>query len=230
MNALVPLADILSTLAFAAAAVLALTIKRGKGGVFDAWGRFFLFSALVLYAGVGISNSLEHLGVTAALDTYEDYLELMFVPLIAYTAHQAFMRSLINERSRAYWALTRQHELTLAVVDTVPCGVVIVDDAGRVTFANAAARRILLLSEDPATGGQRSAEWVAADESGEPEPGAAPGRLPAFASVSGTGVIQRVRWPDGEVTVLSVSSTSMLAQGGGPGGSIVAFEVVGVER
>lgn len=232
MNALVPLADIISAVAFAVAAGFALTLARPghrKSSVVDAWFRRFLFAAFALYAAVGVSNSLEHLGVTDVLDTYEDYLELLFVPLFAYTAHQAYMRSVVNERARAFWALNRQHDLTLNVIDTVPCGVVIVDDAGRVTFANAVARRILALSEDAATGEQRPVDWIAADESGQPEPGAEPGRLTGFVAIDGSGVVQRVLWPDGRITVLSVSSTSMLSQSGGPGGSIVAFEVVGAE-
>lgn len=230
MNALVPLADIISTIAFAASAVLVLLARPAKRGVFDTWSRGFLFAAMALYAMVGVSNTLEHLGVTAALDVYEDYMELLFVPLLAYAAHQAYMRSLLNERGRAFWALDRQHEMMLSVIDTVPCGIVIVDDTGRVTFANSAARRILMVSEDASTGTQRPADWVAVDADGSPQGSGEPGRLPAIASVTGSDVTQRILWPDGETTVLSVSSTTMLSQGGAPGGSVVAFEVVGVER
>ena len=68
------------------------------------------------------------------------------------------------------------------------------------------------------------------DAEGEPETGAEPGRLVGFTGPNISDVEQRIRWPDGRVTTLSVSSTAMAARGRSVGGSIVAFEVVAQAR
>lgn len=230
MNALVPMADAVSAVLFLAAAALVIMARPRKDAAIDRWFRMFFAAAMGLYVIVGVSNALEHLGISDAFDVYEDYIEILFVPLILYAAHQAYMRTGLNERLRSYWALSSQYDLTLHVIDTVPCGVVIVDDTGRVTFANARARDQLELSEDPVTGGFRPVDWIALGADGEPEPGVEPGRLSAFAGLTDAEVEQRVRWPDGRTVTLSVSSTSMASRSGGIGGSIVAFEVVAVGR
>lgn len=227
MNAVVPLMDAISAVAFLVAFALAVALPIRKDGPVDRWFVMFLASAMALYVFVGVSNALEHAGVTAVLDAYEDYLELLFVPLVVYAAHQAQVRAVFDERARSFRALGSQHDMTLTVIDTVPCGVIIVDDLGRITFANAAAREELALADDLATGEFKTVDWVAADRAGEPVPGVEPGRLPAFIGSSERGVEQRIRWPDGKVTTLSVSSSGMAARTGGVGGSVVAFEVVG---
>lgn len=226
MNAVVPLVDVVSAVLFLSACVLALAIPVRKDGPVDRWFVAFIASAMALYVFVGVSNALEHAGITDALDVYEDYVELLFVPLVVYAAHQARTCAAFNERSRAYRALGAQHDMTLMVIDTVPCGVVIVDDLGRITFANVAARRELALADDPVTGDFKPVDWVAADTAGDPVRGVEPGRLPAFIGSSERGVEQRIRWPDGEITTLSVSSSGMAARTGGAGGSVVAFEIV----
>lgn len=73
--------DALSTAAFGLAMVFAVGIGREKIGRVS---RSFLLLLLGIYVFVGISNVLEHSGVTVLLDWYEDYAELLFVPFFLF--------------------------------------------------------------------------------------------------------------------------------------------------
>lgn len=222
MNAVVVASDVVTTIAFLVAGVLALTIDLHSPLVSRTVRNVFA-AAMGLYVFVGMSNVLEHAGVTAAFDVYEDFAEILFVPAIAYVTSTMLHNRQLAEREQAARLVQQQNDLLLSIVDTVPGGVVVVGPTGAVTFANEGAERLLGMSSD--TGGSVSItpSWTLVD----PLTGTKTtlSELASGAEVSRKSFI--AQWPDGAQTELILSVTPMAARGGELGGSIIGFESSG---
>lgn len=105
--------------------------------------KYPLLVAVGLLVFVSLSNVLEHAGITTALDAYEDYAEVLFLPLVAYIL---FSRSTVEQLASAEAAreaTRREHALLMNVVDTAPSGVMVANESGSVWFANGEARRFV---------------------------------------------------------------------------------------
>ncbi|MHB1136789.1 MAG: hypothetical protein ACYC1X_08375, partial [Coriobacteriia bacterium] len=105
--------------------------------------KYPLAAAIGLLVFVSLSNVLEHAGITTALDAYEDYAEVLFVPLVAYIL---FNRSTVEQLAAAKSAreaIRREHALLMNVVDTAPAGVMVADQDGGIWFANGEARNFV---------------------------------------------------------------------------------------
>lgn len=109
--------------------------------------RGLLLGALGIYVFTAFSNVLEHGGITAALDPYQDYIEILAFPLVAYALHEARVAGETARRERAERRLQEEHALLSTVMRVSPVGAMIVDAEGRVRFANEAAREMLRLRE-----------------------------------------------------------------------------------
>lgn len=138
----IAIADVISTLAFASALlfVAAIPYKTPKIGKLF---KYTLLAAISLYVFVGVSNVLEHAGITAFLDTYEDFAEVLYVPLVAYVLYSRAAAERLVEAQRDEAAIRREHELLMGVVETTPAGILIADEEGGVIFENELAREIL---------------------------------------------------------------------------------------
>ena len=84
-DAAVEIANVVSMLAFGAALVIVLSIRAEPGDHSSAAPSSRSPRAMGLYVFVRAVQRLEWAGITAALDPYEDYSELLFLPLMAYT-------------------------------------------------------------------------------------------------------------------------------------------------
>ena len=93
--------DIVSCIAFSAAFVAILMVPLGEYGSHARVVRTFFALAIAVYVLVGVSNILEHAGITAALDAYEDYAEVLFVPLVAYALFASSTAMRENDLRRA---------------------------------------------------------------------------------------------------------------------------------
>ncbi|MDP2234775.1 MAG: hypothetical protein Q8K89_14140, partial [Actinomycetota bacterium] len=78
--------DTISILAFLIALGFALDLPVSPGRALELGTKLAMVAIMALYVFVGVSNMLEHAGITTALDLYEDYAEVLFVPLIMYAA------------------------------------------------------------------------------------------------------------------------------------------------
>ncbi len=124
--------DLLSMAAFAAAAVVVL---RGRGD-HDRAPRRLLATALAVYTFVGLSNVLEHAGLTDLFDVYEDYVEIIFLPLIAMYVYAAIGADEIRRRETS-------EERYRTLVEGIDLGVTLVGRDHRVIMANSAQGRML---------------------------------------------------------------------------------------
>lgn len=123
--------------------------------------KYPLLIGLGLLIFVSLSNVLEHTGITAALDEYEDYAEVLFVPLVAYILYSRSSAEQLRLAEEAEREMRREHELLMSVVETTPAGIVVAETGGAVSFANDEARQVLGLTT-PSFPAQPS-ETVAAD-------------------------------------------------------------------
>ncbi|MCX8007178.1 MAG: PAS domain-containing sensor histidine kinase [Coriobacteriia bacterium] len=141
---LVVTADVAALLGFAVAfAMVAALPMRSLDARDSRVVRGLALAALGIYVFAAVSNVLEHGGVTAALDPYEDYIEILVFPLIAYALHQARLAAEVRDRSRAEQALASEHALLSTLMRISPVGAMVVDGDGRIAFANEAAEKIL---------------------------------------------------------------------------------------
>lgn len=140
--------DTVAFLGFAAAFIAAALMPvRGLGAHSAHRIRIILLAALGVYVFTAFSNTLEHGGIAAALDPYEDYVEILAFPLIAYALHAARVAVEAFRREQAEESLANEHALLSTVMRISPVGAMIVDSDGRIILASEAARELLALRE-----------------------------------------------------------------------------------
>ncbi|TDB37958.1 MAG: PAS domain-containing sensor histidine kinase [Actinobacteria bacterium] len=144
--------DVISLISFSAALLLILRARFEEFEPYARVIRVFLVLAISVYAFVAFSNILEHAGITAQLDEYEDYVEILFVPLIAYALYSMQTARRFKETQRAEQLLRAEHGLLTAIVDTSPTGIMLVTSSGSIAFANDTARDTLSLQTIAETG------------------------------------------------------------------------------
>jgi PAS domain-containing protein len=222
MNTVVVASDVISTIAFVVAGLLALFAPFNSPLVTRSV-RVVFVGAMSLYAFVGVSNVLEHAGITAFFDLYEDFAEILFVPALAYVVSTMYLNQQIASQQKAARLMRQQNDLLLNIVDTVPGGILVVGPTGAVTFANEGAERVLGMTSDSGGSVSITPNWTLIDPT--------TGEETTLAQIASGGALARkpldARWPDGTQTELVFSSTPMSTHGGELGGSIVAFEAAG---
>ena len=208
----VTVADVITFVALAGSfGLVILTPARSRG--VGASLKYLLLVAFGLLLFVSISNVLEHAGITAMLDAYEDYAEVLFVPLAAYILYSRSTAEQLVAAEEAERGTRREHTLLMSVVDTTPAGIAVADASGAVLFANDEAERIIALLPEGASA------------SVAPE-GSAPLDL---AAVAAAAPLKAVFYPidhDGARVWISVSATPLPADDVGPARAVVVLEDV----
>jgi two-component system cell cycle sensor histidine kinase/response regulator CckA len=132
------------------------------------------------------------------------------------------------ERKRAEEALHRERDLVSRIMETSPAGIVVVNRAGRVTFANARAEQVLGLARDEIS--QRTYDdpgWHITDYDGNPFPDE---ELP-FRQVMATAqpirnVRHAIEWPDGRRVLLSINAMPLFDEADRVDGMVTTVEDV----
>ena len=222
MNTATVVADTIGLIGFFVVMVLTLSIKSASP-LITRPVRIVFALAMGIYVLVGASNVLEHTGVTPMFDPFEDYQELLFMPGIAWVATTVSLNHQIDVRQQLVHAMSAQNNLLLSIVDTVPGGVVVLDPAGGISFANQGAERILGLRSDTQGTLHLTPSWILRDP--------VTGIAMTLRDIANLGEIVRrpylAEWPDRQSTALTLSATAMASSDGSPGGSVVAFEELG---
>ncbi len=118
--------DTVALVGFTAAIVLTMWSPTIQVGTQGRLVMRFLALAFLVYAFVSASNILEHAGITDALDTYEDYAETLFFPLLTYAFHTANVNERMLEVERSRRRVSEEHRLLAAIIDSSPAGVFVV--------------------------------------------------------------------------------------------------------
>jgi two-component system, cell cycle sensor histidine kinase and response regulator CckA len=130
------------------------------------------------------------------------------------------------ERRRSQESLRHEHNFVSRIMETSPSGIVVTDDAGKITFANRRAGEILRLSQNlPQTSSVLN--WRAADLGGHP----LPGQMSLLKNVLASGepaldICHVLEFPDGQRVVLSTNATALSNPEGRVDGLIVTVEDV----
>lgn len=207
---MVSLVDLVALLGFSGAFILMLLTPVRARSVGSGL-KYPLAAAIGLLVFVSLSNVLEHASITTALDAYEDYAEVLFVPLVAYVL---FSRSTVEQlaaATSAREATRREHALLMNVVDTAPAGVMVADQSGGIWFANGEARQFV-----DATGEGASMKLQE-------------GLRPAVVRAVTTAPIRLTRFPvevDGTERWFSLSATPLVSGESRESQAVVAFQDV----
>lgn len=195
----VAIADIVAVLACCVAVFNAVRIDvhaRAVGrGVKD---MIITIGLLLLF--ISVSNTLEHTGLTGSLDTYEDYAELLFVPLVLGAVYTRVHYQRLDSTRRAEKAIRSEHELLESIVATTPAGIIVADDDGTVRFANDVGERMLAQVRD---GQLDLAAIVRSGESAYPRVSIGSDEDPRYVSVRATALTTGPDEPARAVVVLA---------------------------
>lgn len=126
--------DMVGLVGFIAAAVFSV-MAVGNRGLSRLTGSLMAAAFLVL-AFVMFSNTLEHLGITAAMDPVEDYVEVVFFPLFAYGSYVAGSERQMNLLRSTARAAQAEHDMMMGILDSANVAIVMTDTRGCAGFAN----------------------------------------------------------------------------------------------
>lgn len=218
MDVLVPLADALGLVAFSAALIVAILLPVSEDSPISPASKLCMIAALSVYVFVMFSNVLEHAGITSALDLVEDYAEVLFPVLVLYTLYATHARQRELELRASQRAAKRAQEMVLGIIDAAPAGIVMLDAAGKVTFANETAKSVLDLTEGE-SGGFEHAEWSIIVGS---EPPASDFRA-LVSSAQGRPTPVSVVWPSGWRIEIEMMTEPLVDAMGRTGGVVATF-------
>jgi PAS domain S-box-containing protein len=125
--------DLTSAVAFIAATVCAFRIRKD---VLGQSSRFFLVLLLLIYVLVGISNVLEHSGITDIFDPYEDYLEVLFVAVFLFFMYTTKIFSEIEDRKKTEQALRQSEKRYKTLYQHTPIMLHSIDHQGCISNVN----------------------------------------------------------------------------------------------
>ncbi|MDO8987613.1 MAG: hypothetical protein Q7V14_05260, partial [Coriobacteriia bacterium] len=143
MQAVVPIFDVISALAFLTALGIALDLPMSPGRAFELGTKLAIVASMAIYLFVGVSNSLEHAGVTSALDRLEDYAEVLFVPFFMYAAVSSANAERVRREMGIQQELRVERDFSSSMMDATPAGIVLLGRDGKVVFGNGCARELL---------------------------------------------------------------------------------------
>jgi PAS domain-containing protein len=214
--------DVVGLLTLSAALVVVISLPVRPGRTPSAVSKWLLAACVALYVLVTASDVATHLGITDLGESVEDYFETLF-PLVALgVAFATYASEQYLEVARTRKALSQSHDLMMDIVDGTPAGIMFLDTAGHIAFANDAAKELLDLTEDEASGAIASPDWVLRGS----ERSAAGDLSPLLSAKPFDNRPVTLEWPNGWFVDLRVSGRPFSDQRQRLGGIVVTFERV----
>lgn len=147
--------DILPMLGFTAALIAVLLIPVRRGGTFSRAAKLFFVASIMCYFISSIASILGHFNlVSAEVNSIMPLVELLWVPFILFGVYALYSTQQLHDSIAARHEVVQAGEMLGRVMDTAPAGVVVLDAAGAITFANPEARRLLDMDEQPGRDGE----------------------------------------------------------------------------
>jgi len=199
MTVLVIALNVLAAIGFSAAMIRTVwTRSPALSGA----ARLFLCLALLTCLFTSISNVLEHTGRTGALDVFEDYSEILFVPFSLSFIHALWTRQELNRRRRVERQLAHERYLLHAIMDNVPDQIFFKDADGRFTRVSEAMADSFGLNDPSEAIGRTDGDFRAAEHARQ--------ALEDEREVMRTGRAlvgkeEKETWPDGRTTWASTT-------------------------
>ncbi|MDO8916171.1 MAG: PAS domain-containing sensor histidine kinase [Coriobacteriia bacterium] len=219
----VSIADVVCAIGFGAALLFVIMVPIAPSRAYMRPVKVFMIVAMSCSLFVGVSNVLEWGGVTAALDVYEDYAEVLFIPLMAYLVFALSMSQQLESTRRMEQLARGEQQLLTSIVETSPAGIMVVAADGGVTFANDRARDMLGLRPEEA----ESHCDVPDDVRLGMEPGGVTGVTEGLLSIAALGrvddIVRYVEHPGGRTLALDVSARPLAEDGSLGSGAVMAL-------
>lgn len=216
-------ADILGMIGFGVGVTLLALAPSSSESVFNSWTKGFMISAFAVYLAILAIDVFSHFIVNEQVEMLEGYIEMLFPVLAILAVFAAHGQQQLLDLRGTQRALSRSYDMMLAIVDQAASGFIVLDDMGRITFANKAAKDVLDLAENPDTGAITTPGWSVC------ETGREPGDLqPDFSAhledLLARSVPLTIEWPNGWRVELKASGSALADAAGQVGGTLATFE------
>jgi PAS domain-containing protein len=217
--------DILPLLGFTAAFVVLLLVPVRPGGTFSRSAKVFFAASILCYLLSTAASILAHPELMpTAFDPVVNSIELMWVPFMLFGVYSLYAHQRLVDAVSAQRGVIHASEMLESIVETTPAGIVVLNDAGQITFANGEARRLLDIEDDvSSTLTSPGCTVRVCEDGGAGEP------MPDFSELLRpeplTDALVVVEWPSGWRRRLSVNTALFGGEGGEGGvtGAVAAF-------
>jgi PAS domain-containing protein len=214
--------DFFGLVTFSVAFVIAVSMPTRSEGRSAPVTKWLLATGIALYVLVTASDVATHLNITDIGEPIEDYLETLF-PLVALgVVFAIFASEQYSDVARTRKALKQSHDLMMDIVDGAPAGIMFLDTAGHIAFANDAAKEVLDLLEDEGLASITGPGWVLKGVDGAE----ADNLSPLLSNEPFDGRPVTLEWPNGWAVNLRVSGRPLSDHQEKFGGIVVTFELV----
>ncbi len=157
-------------LGFLGAVIVLAFVPAREDRRFNTTTKAFTMAAFGIYAySLGIDvlqDALAH----PIWEELEDFVEILFPVFVLMSVASTLSAQQVIDVRRAQRALAASHDMMYSIVDCAPAGIMVLDTAGRATFANETARSVLDLSEEHGTGALVTPGWNVIDRHGRGRP------------------------------------------------------------
>lgn len=116
MDNLVSLINLVSCI-FALAGIALLIFRRNRSGTLDT--SFLVFGGLILFL-IGGFNFLEHQGITSFFDSAEDFLIIIFYPIMIFAVYNSMNQQEFKLRKESEQEVKQTNLLLTAIFDSIP--------------------------------------------------------------------------------------------------------------
>jgi PAS domain-containing protein len=216
--------DLIALAGFAAGAYFLLTTWTGESSALSDGGKWFLVVGAGMHVAVTANDFLIRVGLPSPIESFEDCLELLFVPLVLVAVYSFVARQQMNDARGAYDQLLQTGDMMIRAIESTPAGTVWLDTEGHIAFANPAARAMLELegaSDDPENG---EPDWIVRIGAGS---GTQASISPDFAKLVRPQPLHDlsiiVEWPSGYRRRFSVNTAPTFGADGRLEGVIASF-------
>ena len=142
---IIPAIDIISTITFTIAVIIALKIKKNY---LNLNSMLFLVLFLLIFMLVSVSNLLEHSGISNNFDKYEDYLEILFLPFFIFFIYSVIEKLELDKIKEMEISQKKNEELYRALIDNIELGITLIDSEFNIIMTNKAQGKLFDKSPD----------------------------------------------------------------------------------
>lgn len=144
--------DVVGLATFSAAFLLLASLPASRERRPDPTAKWLMAFSTALFILITGSAVATDLGVRSAIEPLTAYLETLWPVMAVGVVFSSYAAQQYSDIVRTRTALQQSHDLLMDIVDGAPAGIMFLDPAGRIAFANDAAKKTLDLVEEPGSG------------------------------------------------------------------------------
>ena len=137
---IIAILDIISTFGFLLALIFIIKIKVN---FINSYIKTLFGLSIGLYVFIGLSNVFEHLNITDSLDNFEDYSEILFMPILLFALHITKTEKEISKRKQVEKSLKESEQKFRVLFEEAYQYTGMLDTDGTVLASNQASLALL---------------------------------------------------------------------------------------